>query len=93
MSAISFANQTSNTGAFTIRGGQYSLTVHGSVFAGPYSLQRQAADAATFVNVMTPSSVDSFNTLNIPDGTYRIAISSGSNIFADLTAIATIKQN
>jgi hypothetical protein len=84
-----FSNISSNTAAFTLRGGNYGLTCHATFGGGSVGLQRLAADATTWVNVVTALSADGYTSANLPSGQYRISVTTATGVFCDVTATVT----
>lgn len=88
---FSFSNISANTAAFTLRGGQYGVTVHATFSSGTVTLQRQAADGSTWVTCLTAFSADGYATVNLPSGSYRLAVATATAVYADVTAVATVQ--
>jgi hypothetical protein len=84
-----FSNISANTAAFTLRGGSYGITAHATWGGGNVVLQRLAADAATWVNVITALSADGFATTNLPNGKYRFAVTTATAVYCDVTSVVT----
>jgi hypothetical protein len=86
---VTFTNISATTAAFTLRGGQYAITVHATFGGGNVALQRLAADAATWVNVITALTADGYATVNLPGGSYRVAITTATGVYVDVTSVVT----
>jgi hypothetical protein len=86
---FSFSNISANTSSFRLRGGSYGITVHATFGGGNVGLQRLAADGATWVNVITPLTADGYAATNLPNGTYRFAVTTATSVYCDVTAAAT----
>lgn len=84
-----FSNISATPAAFTLRGGCYAVTVHATWGGGSATLQRLAADGATYVTVMTAFSADGFASANLPGGTYQLLIATATGLYADVTSIVT----
>lgn len=84
-----FSNIAATTAAFTLRGGQYAVTTHATWGGGSLTLQRLAADGATYVTCLTAFSADGYATVNLPSGTYRLLIATATALYADITSIVT----
>jgi len=84
-----FSNIAANTAAFTLRGGSYGITVHATFGGGNVVLQRLAADASTWINVVTALTADGFATTNLPAGSYRFGITTATGVYCDVAAVAT----
>ncbi len=89
---LSWQNIAANSPTFTLRGGGYGLTVHaGSWGTGNVVLQRLGLDGATWVSVITPLTADSYINVNLPSGTYRLAVNSVTGIYADLVSVIVVQ--
>ena len=86
---IVFSNISANTAAFTLRGGNYGITVSATFGGGSVTLQRLAADASTYVTCVTAFSAAGYASANLPSGTYRLTIATASAVYADVVSIAT----
>jgi hypothetical protein len=86
-----FSNISATTASFTLRGGQYAVTAYATWGGGSATLQRLAVDNATWVNCLTAFSADGFATVNLPSGTYRIAIATASAVYIDVTSVGTVQ--
>jgi hypothetical protein len=86
---FSFSNISANTASFTLRGGSYGITVHATFGGGNVALQRLAADGASWVNVITALTADGYAATNLPNGTYRFAVTTATGVYCDVTAAAT----
>jgi len=83
------SNISATTSAFDLRAGQYGVTViAGNFNSGTVTLQRQAADNSTWVTCLTAFAANGYATVNLPNGSYRLAISSATGVYADITSIA-----
>lgn len=82
-----FTNIAANTAAFPLNGGQYAVTVHATFGGGSVTLQKLAADGATFVTCLTAFAADGFATCNLPTGTYRFAIVTATGVYIDLNTV------
>lgn len=81
-----FSNISATPASFTLRGGNYAVTVTATWGGGSMTLQRLATDGATYVTVMTAFSADGFATSNLPNGTYRLLIATATGVYADVTS-------
>lgn len=87
-----WSNISATPASFTVRGGQYGVTVHaGTWSSGSVTLQRLANDGATYVTCLMAFSADGYATVNLPSGTYQLTVASATGIYADVTAIATVQ--
>lgn len=85
----SFSNISATTAAFTLRGGAYGMTVSATFNGGTVTLQRLAADGTTYVTALTAFSAAGYQSVNLPSGTYKIAVATATAVYADVTAIVT----
>ena len=83
----SFSNISADTAAFKLRGGRYAFEVTGSNY-GSVSLQRQAVDGTTYIDVATAFTADGYATVDLPAGSYRVHVSSATGVYADITSVA-----
>lgn len=86
---ISFSNISANTAAFTLRGGNYGITVTATFGGGSVTLQRLAPDGTTYVTVVTAFTAAGYASANLPSGTYRLAVATATGVYADVVSIAT----
>lgn len=84
-----FSNISANTASFTLRGGSYGITAHATWGGGNVVLQRLAADASTYVSVITALTADGYSVTNLPNGTYRFAVTTATAVYVDVTAVVT----
>ena len=84
-----FSNISATTAAFTLRGGQYGVTVSATFGGGSVTLQRLSADGATYVTALTAFSAAGYQTIALPSGTYRLAVATATAVYADVTAVVT----
>lgn len=85
---VSFANISATTAGFTLRGGNYGLTCDATFGGGNIALQRQAGDG-TYVTVITALTAAGYSNANLPAGTYRLAITTATAVYCDVTATVT----
>lgn len=84
-----FSNISASTAAFTLRGGNYGITVSATFGGGSVTLQRLAPDAVTYVTVVTAFTAAGYASANLPSGTYRLTIATATAVYADVVSIAT----
>lgn len=85
--SISFSNIAANTASFQLKGGCYGVTVSATFGGGSVTLQRLAADGATFVTCLTAFSAAGYATVNLPIGTYKIAVTTATAVYVDVTSV------
>jgi hypothetical protein len=83
---VKWSNISATPAAFTLSGGLYGLTVMGTGF-GTVTLQRLAPDASTYITVLTAFAANGYASVYLPSGTYQLAISSATAVYADLVSI------
>ncbi len=86
---FTYSNISASTAPFTLRGGQYGITVHATWSSGSVTLQRLAVDNSTYVTVLTAFSADGYASVNLPSGTYKFTVATASAIYLDITSIVT----
>lgn len=84
-----FSNISATPTAFTLRGGQYGVTVSATFGGGSVTLQRLAADASTYVTCLTAFTAAGYASVNLPSGTYKLTIATATAVYADIVAIVT----
>lgn len=84
----SYSNVAATQGPFTLKGGQYAVTVHATWGGGSVTLQRRAADGTTFVTCLTAFSADGFATVYLPTGTYQFLVATATAIYVDITSVS-----
>ena len=84
-----FSNISATPAVFTLRGGNYGVTVTATWGGGSVTLQRLAKDGATYVTVMTAFAADGFASANLPNGTYKILVVTATAIYIDVVSIVT----
>jgi hypothetical protein len=84
-----FSNIAATTLQFPVAGGKYSFDALGTWGSGNAQVQLLGGDASTWLNVGSAVTANGVQTLDLPAGQYRIAISSGATaVYAALTKIA-----
>ena len=85
---FAFKNISATPAAFVLRGGNYGVTIHATWGGGSVTLQRLAADGATYITVTTAFAADGFVTLNLPNGQYQLLVATATAIYCDITSCA-----
>lgn len=83
-----FTNLSATPAVFTLRGGQYALTLTATWGGGSATLQRLAA-GSTYVTCLTAFTADGYATVNLPNGTYKLLIATATGLSGDLCSIVT----
>jgi hypothetical protein len=84
-----FSNISATTASFILRGGNYGMTVTATFGGGNVALQRLAPDGSTYVTVITAFTAAGYASANLPNGTYRVAVTTATAVYADVVSIAT----
>jgi hypothetical protein len=58
-----------------------------AVGGGNVQLQLLGPDASTWLNVGTAITANGFSNLTLPSGTYRIAVTAATGVYASLTSV------
>lgn len=82
-----FKNISATPATFTLKGGQYAVTVHATWGGGSVTLQRQATDGSTMVTCLTAFSADGYATVNLPSGTYSLTIATATGVYCDIVSV------
>jgi hypothetical protein len=83
---VTITNASTTQGPFTLLGGRYALTAHGTWSSGSATLQLLAPDGVTYVNVASFTS-DGSATVSLPAGKYQVAVSGASGVYVSITKI------
>jgi hypothetical protein len=86
---VTFTNISATPASFSLRGGLYGVTSKGTWGGGSATLQRLAADNATYATCLTAIAADGYATVQLPPGTYRVLIATATAVYLDIIAIAT----
>ena len=83
-----FSNISSTTAVFSLIGGKYGLDISATWSSGAAQLETLSIDGSTFVNVGSSVTANGVQTLDLPGGQYRVAVSgSASAVYFSLTKI------
>jgi hypothetical protein len=86
---FTFSNISATPPSFQLRGGSYGVMVDSVSFGGgSVTLQRQSVSGA-FVTVLTAFSASGYASVNLPAGTYQIAVATATAVYADIVGIVT----
>jgi hypothetical protein len=86
---VTFTNIAATPASFALRAGLYGITSKGTWGGGSATLQRLAADNATYITVLTAITADGYATVQLPPGTYRLLIATATAVYVDIIVIAT----
>jgi hypothetical protein len=81
-----FSGIAATTAAFTLRGGQYGVTVNATFGGGSVTLQRKALDD-TYVTCLAAFSAAGYASVNLPSGTYKLAVATATDVYADIVSV------
>lgn len=81
------SNIAATTAAFTLAGGLYGVDASATFGGGSITLQKLAGDGSTYVTALTAFSAAGYATVNLPPGTYKIAIATASAVYVTITRI------
>ena len=86
----SWKNISATPAPFKLAAGMYKLTVHAETWGGgSVTLQRLAADGATYATAFKVFSADGSDTSYVPSGAYQLTIAAATNTSADLLLTET----
>jgi hypothetical protein len=89
---ISFSNIAATTADFTLRGGLYGVTVNATFGGGSVTLTRKSIDGSTYVTCLTAFTAAGYATVNLPDGTFRISITTATGVYVEIKSIAVSEE-
>lgn len=81
------SNISASTAAFILKGGAYGVTVTATFGGGTVTLQRLSNDGVTWITALTAFSAAGYATVNLPPGSYRLAVATATAVYADVTSI------
>lgn len=85
--SVKITDGTATTEAFRLLGGKYALTVN-ATGAGSVKVQNLSVDGSTYVDVSAGiTATTGFAILDLPPGTYKIAIATFTAVYVSLTPI------
>lgn len=84
-----FSNISATTAAFHLNGGKYAFAAHATWSSGSAKLQVLLPDGSSYVSVSsgTDLTADGFAVVDLPPGTYQIAIATATAVYASVTRI------
>lgn len=82
------SNISATTQPFTLVAAQYGIDVIGTSF-GTVTLQKLAGDGSTYVTVSTYSA-NTYETQNLPAGTYRFGVTTTTGVYIQLGSVVTV---
>ncbi len=86
---VAFKNIAATPASFKLRGGSYGVQVQATFGGGSVTLQRLSQDGSTFITCLTAFSANGYASVNLPAGTYQLAIATATAVYADITGIVT----
>jgi hypothetical protein len=84
-----FANISATPAQFTLRGGQYAVTVNATFGGGSITLQKLSNDSTTLVTCLTAFTAAGYATVNLPNGTYSLTIATATGVYCEIAAVVT----
>lgn len=82
-----FSNIAATTGPFGLEGGQYAVQVNATFGGGSVTLQRLSIDGSTYVTCLTAFTAAGYATVNLPDGTYKVAVATATGVYAEIIPV------
>ena len=82
-----FSNVGATTGPFVLAGGLYGVHVVATFGGGSVTLQKLAADGGTWAAPLTAFTANGYATVNLPRGTYRLAIVTATGVYASIARV------
>ncbi len=86
---VSFSNISATPTAFTLRGGNYGITVNATFGGGSVTLQRLSVDGTNYVTCVAAFTAAGYANASLPSGTYRLLVATATAIYADIVAVVT----
>jgi hypothetical protein len=83
-----FANISATPAVFTLKGGLYGVSAKATWDGGSVTLQRLSIDGSTYVTVLTAFTATGYGTVPLPPGTYRLAVTTATAVFAEIVQLA-----
>jgi hypothetical protein len=88
MTSIVFTNISGSTSPFRLLGGTYGITCTAATWAsGSVTLQILSADQVTWINASAAFSANSFATVTMPNGIYRLSVASVANAYVSIQIV------
>jgi hypothetical protein len=88
MTSIVFSNISVTTSPFRLLGGTYGITATAATWAsGTVTLQILSADQLTWINVSAAFTANSFATVTVPNGIYRVLVASVANAYVSIQIV------
>ena len=81
-----FSNISATTSSWAVEGGMYGIDVVATWGGGTVKLDKLSGDGTTYVTVSTYSA-NTYETQNLPTGTYRLTVATASAIYFQMTAV------
>jgi hypothetical protein len=88
MTSIVFSNISTTTSPFRLLAGTYGMTVTAAAWAsGTITLEILSADQLTWINVSAAFTANSFATVTVPNGIYRVLVASVANAYVSIQIV------
>lgn len=86
---VVITNASATPASFTLRGGNYSIEAIATWGGGSVTLNRLAADGSTYVSTGISFTANGYQNVNLPSGTYQLAIATATAVYVDVVATVT----
>jgi hypothetical protein len=84
----SWSNISATTASFTLNGGEYGITAAcASWGGGTVQLEVLGPDQATWIAAATALSANGFQVIDLPPGSYQLALTNASAVYASVARI------
>lgn len=80
-------NISATTAAFHLDGGKYGIDYIATWGGGSVTLQKMGADGSTYVTAATAFSANGYVTVDLPSGTYKLAVATATAVYVDIRRI------
>ena len=84
---IVIVNKAATQGPFTLAGGKYGVTASATWGGGSATLQRLGPDGTTYVTCLTAFSANGYASVDLPPGTYQVAIATATAVYVEVVNI------
>jgi hypothetical protein len=83
-----FASNINATPApFILTGGEYGIDLHATWNAGSVTLEKLAGDGSTYLAVLPAFTADSYATVYLPHGQYKLVIATATGVYVQIKRI------
>lgn len=78
---------SATTAAFALAGGLYGIDYMATWGGGSVTLQKLLGDTTTYVTAATAFAANGYVTVNLPAGTYKLAVATASGVYVQIVRI------